>query len=822
MPDDPLGAFLRSLQDTDLLTPRQLQTVDTDLRPRCAGVADLARELVRRGWLTAYQANEINRGRGRDLLVGEYVLLDRLSAGGMGHVFRARHRRLDRIEALKVIRDDLLDDPLAARQLLARFKRELEATARLAHPNIVRVYNAGEDRGRPFMVMEYLEGSDLDRLVKDAGPLPPVQACGYVEQVAHGLQQLHERAMVHRDIKPRNLLVTAREQQVKILDLGLVLFLRGDEQQDTVEELTRCVGVMGTRPYMAPEQAANPHDVDIRADLYSLGCTFHYLLTGAPPAAEGAAGAKPLEALRPDLPPGLAAVVRQLLAPRREDRPAEPAALAAALAPFLHRHPAAVPVAAVAAGSERGAPAAVPVAVPAEAHPTLTAVAGDTPPPADTGSTARLRPRRGAAGQRACILLAVAAVVVFSGFLGVAAGGALLYWKIRPQRAPARSADGDEAVPVPVGGAPPAGATSAARPRGPRKPDPPEPAGALGPSRLLVGHNAAVRGIAPLRDGRHLLSCSLQELILWDVAKSTPVKRYSPQEALVEEMRRGLGGAQGNGGFAGVPGNPAAPPQPGPFPNGPGIDRVNLDPPEAVAVFPDGHRALIAGPNSLVFWDLDNWKRLHSCGKMEGGTIHCCVAIAPGGRYALHGDQHDCIRFYDVDKEEEIPGAGRPGHVACFSPDGTRVLVGDPTGIVTDRLKLRLFDVQTHQKIIDFPAHAGEITAVAMSPDGRLALSAGSPGADAVLWDLNTGQEVLRFKGHARSVTSVAFSPDGARALTGGGDATVRLWDVASGKELGSFTDHAQAITGVAFSPGGRYAFSGSEDKAVGVWELPK
>jgi serine/threonine-protein kinase len=813
MPDDPLAAFLRSLQETDLLTPRQLQTLDTDLRRRCSGVADLARELVRRGWLTAYQANEINRGRGRDLIVGEYVLLDRLSAGGMGHVFKARHRRLDRIEALKVIREDLLDDPLAARQLVARFRRELEATARLAHPNIVRVYYAGEDRGRPFMVMEYLEGSDLDRLVKDTGPLPPAQACAYVEQVAQGLQHLHERGMVHRDIKPRNLLITAREQQVKILDLGLVLFLRGDEQQNTVEELTRCVGVMGTRPYMAPEQAVNSHDVDIRADLFSLGCTFHYLLTGAPPASEGAGQAKPLEALRPDLPPGLATVVRQLLAPRREDRPATPAAVAAALAPFLH--PAAVPVGA----------AAVPVAVLAEVRPTVTApVAADTTPPADTGGTAPLRPRRAPAGQRGCILLAVAATVLLTGFLAAAAVGGFLLWQLWRVQTP--SGSGEAAVPAPVAtvtpaNVPPAGIPPAARPFGPPL-CPPEAAGALGQSRLLVAHSAAVRGLAPLRDGRHVLSCSLQELILWDVPTGAPVKRYTQQDAIMEGLRGAPGAAPGNGGFAGGPGNGATPPQAAQFPNGLGAGGVNLDPPGAVAVFTDSHRALVAGPNSLVFWDLDNWKRRRSFGKMEGGTIHCCVAIAPGGRYALHGDQHDVIRLYDLEKEEEIPGAGWPGHVACFSPDGKRVLIGDPNGIVTDRVRLRLFDVQTRQKLIDFPAHAGEVTAVAVAPDGRRALSGGSPDRDAVLWDLNTGQEVLRLRGHTRSVTSVDFSPDGTRALTGSGDATVRLWDTASGKELGSFTEHSQAITGVAFSHGGRYAFSGSEDKAIGVWELPK
>jgi serine/threonine-protein kinase len=799
MPDDALSAFLRSLQDTELLSPRQWETVDSELRLRCAGVADLARELVRRGWLTRYQANEINRGRGRDLLVGEYLLLDRLSGGGMGQVFKARHRRLDRIEALKVIRDDLLGDPLAARHLVSRFHRELEATARLAHPNIVRVYYAGEDRGRPFMVMEYLEGTDLDRLVQESGPLPVGQACAYVEQTAQGLEHLHERGMVHRDMKPRNLFVTAREQQVKILDLGLVLFLRGDERQDTVEELTRGVGLMGTRPYMAPEQVLNAHAVDIRADLYSLGCTFHFLLTGRPPGPDGDTQAKPLEALRPDVPPGVAAVVRQLLAPRREDRPATPAALAATLAPFLRPRAVAVPVARAVGGAGPGGPSTPPVAVPAAVPPVAEVIATDTRPPAETVNTAPLHPPRAAAGKRGCLVAGVAALVLLGTFLAVGGAGVFVIGWFFLQG----GSGGGSVTRGPIAG----GAFA------PKPPAPPEQPGALGGSRLLVGHTVGVQGIALLPDDRHVLSCSIQEVILWDLTTGAPVKRYSHNDAIMERLR---------GGFGGVPGGGPGPAGPGGIPKPPAAEDFSPDWPGAVAVAPGGHLALLAGPNSLTLWDLDDWKRRRSFGKMEGGTIHCCVAVSPDGRLALHGDQHDVIRLYDLEKEAEIPGAGWPGHFACFSPDGGRVLVGEATGLVREPMKLRLFDVRTRQKVLEWPAHLAEVTAAAVAPDGRHALSAGGRENEAVLWDLTTGKEVSRFRGHAAPVTSVAFSPDGSRALTGGGDATVRLWEVASAKELGAFKEHSLRVTCVAFSPGGRYALSGSEDKSVGVWELPK
>ena len=164
----------------------------------------LAGELIRRGWLTPYQVNQLLQGRGRELLLGSYVLLERLGEGGMGQVFKARNWKLGQVVALKLIRKERIDDPDAVR----RFQREIRAAAQLDHPNIVLAFDADEVGGTHLLVMEYVEGTDLAKLVKQDGPLPVDKACDYIRQAALGLQHAHERGLVHRDIKPHNLLLT--------------------------------------------------------------------------------------------------------------------------------------------------------------------------------------------------------------------------------------------------------------------------------------------------------------------------------------------------------------------------------------------------------------------------------------------------------------------------------------------------------------------------------------------------------------------------------------------------------------------------------------
>jgi uncharacterized protein (TIGR03067 family) len=276
-----------------------------------------------------------------------YQILDRLGQGGMGVIYKARHRLMERVVALKVLPPRLLDRP----DSVERFRREVKGAARLSHANIVTAHDADQAGSLHFLVMEYVPGISLARLVEEQGPLPVPKACAYIRQAALGLAHAHECGMVHRDIKPQNLMVV--QEQLKILDFGLARFVSevapaevpaGPEDADPAGRLTQAGTVMGTPDYIAPEQARAAHTADIRADIYSLGCTLYYLLAGHGPFPKGSAAEKisahqeqaprPLGEIRPDVPAGLAHVLDRMLAKDPAQRFQTPAKVAEALAPW--------------------------------------------------------------------------------------------------------------------------------------------------------------------------------------------------------------------------------------------------------------------------------------------------------------------------------------------------------------------------------------------------------------------------------------------------------------------------------------------------------
>jgi tRNA A-37 threonylcarbamoyl transferase component Bud32 len=271
--------------------------------------------------------------------LGEYELLAKLGEGGMGAVYRARQTKLGRIVALKV----LSKPRQASADAVQRFEREMLAAGRVEHPNVVRAYDAREIEGVPVLAMEYVDGLDLGNLLLRLGPLPVAEAAELIRQAALGLQAAHEHGLVHRDIKPSNLMLS-RAGQVKVLDLGLARIAAAEA---FVDEITSANQVMGTADYIAPEQVSDTHAADIRADLYSLGCTLYKLLAGHAPfsgpqyptgfakmTGHARDPVPPLQGLRHDVPAGLADVLDRLLAKSPAARPAEPREAAELLAPF--------------------------------------------------------------------------------------------------------------------------------------------------------------------------------------------------------------------------------------------------------------------------------------------------------------------------------------------------------------------------------------------------------------------------------------------------------------------------------------------------------
>jgi serine/threonine-protein kinase len=331
------AGLVETLRKQHILGPDRLDEAE-NLQRRFPDARALAGELTFRGWITGYQANELIQGHGDELVLGAYLLLERLGQGGMGQVFKAHHQFMNRIVALKIIRAEFLANP----EIIRRFHQEVRAVAQLNHPNIVTAYDAACLGDLHFLVMEYVEGIDLARLLKQRGPLPIAQACDFARQVALGLQHALEKGLVHRDIKPGNLMVTP-QGVVKILDLGLAR-LRADQDSEAMTALTKEGAVLGTSDYMAPEQALDSKHVDIRADLYSLGCALYHFLTGQAPFPRGSLVGKALahqqetpvgvQVLRPDLPPGLVEVLSRLLAKKPADRYQVPDQLAQVLLPF--------------------------------------------------------------------------------------------------------------------------------------------------------------------------------------------------------------------------------------------------------------------------------------------------------------------------------------------------------------------------------------------------------------------------------------------------------------------------------------------------------
>jgi response regulator RpfG family c-di-GMP phosphodiesterase/serine/threonine protein kinase len=347
-----LDDFLQNLTESRLIGEHELLPFLAD-RPEL-GEQDaplLAEALVAHGLLNDYQCRRVLAGQTFGLVLGNYRILDRIGSGGMGVVYKAEHIHMKRTVALKVL---AIDEDEAQAVFLERFTSEMQALAVLRHPNIVLAFDAGETEipggdGKVlrYLVMEFVEGQDLEQYVIEHGPLPISLACDYIRQAANGLRHAHEHGLIHRDIKPSNLLVTDGDSRdfgggpsrshIKILDFGLARLCR--------RRHTEAHSLLGTVDYMAPEQARDARAVDIRADIYALGGTLHWLLTGQKPFPKDRPIVEellarqhelptPVRSLRPEAPEELEAVVQRMMARDPAERISSPLSVIAALNEF--------------------------------------------------------------------------------------------------------------------------------------------------------------------------------------------------------------------------------------------------------------------------------------------------------------------------------------------------------------------------------------------------------------------------------------------------------------------------------------------------------
>jgi serine/threonine-protein kinase len=790
MPRLSTPQFLELLRVSKLLEPEQMAELDADSEVPRLAAKTLASRLVKRGWLTEWQVYQLVQGNGKDLVVGAYRLLDRLGEGGMGYVYKAYHQPMQRVVALKVIREEKLAHPHA----VPRFKREWRAAGQLFHPNIVLAFDAGQFENRLFFAMEYVDGLDLARLVDRVGPLPAVQACDYIRQAAIGLQHAYERGMVHRDIKPSNLIVTgaggrepeARGQKldgknqdlvvpvVKILDMGLVRLddteelpadLAGEVNPDPV--ITQQGKVMGTAAFLAPEQATNSHAVDIRADLYSLGCTFYFLLAGDEPfkgetpfniVVQHRKSEPPdLQKLRPDVPPGVIAIVRKLMAKKPDDRYQTPAELAAVLGPFCE---------------DPNNPAHL-IAREKLKRSTQEGDWGLEEP--EDSKTAPLAGKRRLPPWYYLAGVGVALLVVVGGLLLVAPR-----WlktteatnKMVEQPPPTRPEPKEKPS---VGPAPGKQPEKLARD--------PLPLPAWGTPGKVQSFDEFRGPIAVSPEGRYVLSLDRsQQLCLWELATGKVVRWF-----------QGLSGAA-----------------------------------SCLAVSPDGRWAAAAGRDFKIrVWDVDSGRVVTTFDKHEAEVKALAFfpdnrrLVSAGGTIPPDGKPKDTdLPIWNLDNGQPIGQlVGHNAQVVCVavSPDGKLVLSGswDHT--------LRLWDATTGKQRKQFGVNGQGpiVTCVAFHPH-EPEFFTGDRTKTLARYKWDTDQGIEHFRGHTREVSCLAVSPDGSRLLSGSFDGTVRLWNTSSDQELKSFHGEHKDVGNVAFTSGGRRALSAGPNQGVIWWRLPE
>jgi len=696
-----------------------------------------------------------------DMQLGQYDLLDDVGQGGMGTVYRARHRLLGRIVAVKVLASHRTRDPRA----LARFMREMHAVGALDHPNVVRASDADHEDGTYYLVMDYVEGRDLGRVVEDLHVLRIEDACEVARQAAVGLQYIHQHGMVHRDIKPSNLVLDT-SGQVKILDLGLSRLV--EDAFGGHETLTAAGSLMGTYDYMSPEQCGSGHDISAQSDLYSLGCTLYELLAGRPPfggAEYATAGLKigghlhaappGIETLRPDVPRALAAILARLLAKAPGERFATAAELARALEPLargadltgLH-------------DGDRPAQEATKDSSAAAQDDTQERLSphdagADAERSSHDGDFARahaspaVHPRRRIRSKKAVAALAVAALagaVLAAVLLTIRTPQGTLLIEIDDPAVEAKVADGGLTITQTE-----TGRTYEIEP---------------GPTRLAAGHySLVVRDDAGLevdtpeftlrRGEKTIVRVSLSRTSAPGTA--TNVRAIAGLPAALLDIRRESISIP-----AGEPlSSRALVTQPAAIK---GVQSWTLESPSlrglagAMAMSPDSRMLAVVGYRSgtVHVWDADGGELIRVLVR-PGRTVSMnCVAWSPDGRFMAIGGESDSVEIWEITSGVRVhacPSAPNVGSLA-WSPNGRILALAHRKGVC-------LLDPASGKVVRRLARHeTAWFECVAWSPDGKTLAWARNDG-NVTLADADSGAPRHTFEADG-GVQDVAWSPDGA------------------------------------------------------------
>ena len=708
-PDDLLWDLLAHWEETRLHGPEiPVEQLCTDHPELLEPLRQHVEALKRTDWLLKPTAsvNGTEENDFKPFVVGEYTVVGKIGAGGMGEVHRALHRRMDRYVALKLLPPNL--------------HQEVRSAAKLTHPNIVTAYDAGEYEGRPFLVMELVDGCDLQRHVQEKGPLPVEQAVDFTVQSARGLDYAHRRGIIHRDVKPANLILGA-EGTVKVLDLGLAL-LPANQQ---------ATGTAGTVDYLAPEQTGEPSRADERSDVYSLGCTLFFLLTGKP-VHEGrttlekllAHREKPVPSLlqvRPEVPPALDAVFQRMVAKRPEDRFQSVAEVIEALDNVRAR-------------------------MSSKKHWFILAAG--------------------------LVILSVGCIVLFS--LSAQQPNSKIEVPStedgkKPDENPTVASQGEDTTKKLAQPVPPVDTA--------KKPSPPSsPLYTRNPVllRAFKGHRATVRSVAFSPDNTLLASASADGTIkLWDVANVKAATTLQGHTGWVESVAFSPDGA---------------------FLASGGEDRTvklwdmasgsllttlrgHSDGVDAVTFSPKGELVASASRDkTIILWDVKSRQQKTTLlGHRQGVKS---VAFSPDGTTLASTSYDKTVRLWDVAAGKETSSLkGHQKYVFCvaYSPDGKTLATGS-----YDRTVI-LWDVEKKVSKAVLQGHDSQVFSLAFGPDNESLATSGGWDQTVKLWNLQRNKAIVTFRvteDRLNSVNALALNRSGTLLATGSEDYIVRVWQL--------------------------------------------